>query len=411
MFNVHHKKIRIGRTLPPAASPIPLLTIVLALPTFLKPNLLDNQFEHEICQDFKSKYCFLLSSGKAALALILRALKQIHPDRDQVLLPAFTCYSVPSAVKRSGLKIKLCDLAPSSFDFDKEKLKEIIAEDKQKRRILCALPTHLFGCPADVAGIQAIIGPDIPIIEDAAQAMGETWNGRKIGALGDIGFFSLGRGKALSTMEGGAIITNREDLATIIKSLAVPLTGYNSADILKLIIKTFLTTCLQSPSLFWLPKALPFVKLGETLWEPDFSLRPLSAFHIKLARGWQKRLARHRRARKMNCTYWQTRLPENLKKVCWATDISMIRFPVLMQSREQRDFALIQSEQLGLGLMPAYPTSIHKIIQLTDEFSNQQFPRAEDFCNRLLTIPVHEYIKLRDNERIHSLLMNCRELY
>ncbi len=404
------KKIRIGRTLPPAAAPIPLLDIILSLPACLKPNFLDNQFSHEVCQDFQSKYCFLQSSGKAALTLILLALKQIYPNRDQVILPAFTCYSVPSAVKRSGLKIKLCDLAPSSFDFDKEKLKEIIDKNKQNKKILCALPTHLFGCPADVTGIRAIVGPDIPIIEDAAQAMGETWKDNKLGTLGDIGFFSLGRGKALSTMEGGVIITNRKDLAERIKSLTGSMNGYNSADILKFTIKTFLTTFLQSPSLFWFPKALPFLKLGETLWEPDFSLSPLSAFHIKLARGWQKRLARHRRARKKNCTYWQMRLPENLTQVCCETDISMIRFPVLMQTREQRDFALIQSEQLGLGLMPAYPTAIHKIIQLTNEFSNQQFPQAEDLSKRLLTIPVHEYIKSDDNEKIRSLLKDCKEL-
>jgi dTDP-4-amino-4,6-dideoxygalactose transaminase len=262
-----------------------------------------------------------------------------------------------------------------------------------------------------VVEIQAIVGPDIPIIEDAAQAMGETCNDHKLGTLGDVGFFSLGRGKALSTMEGGAIITNSEDLAEIIKSLTVSMSGYNSADILKSTIKTLLTTFLQSPSLFWFPKALPFLKLGETLWEPDFSLNPLSAFHIKLAKGWQKRLAHHRQARKTNCAYWQMRLPENLTQVCCETDISMIRFPVLMQTRKQRDFALIQSEKLGLGLMPAYPTAIHKITQLTNEFSDQQFPQAEDLCNRLLTIPVHEYVRPKDNERIRSLLTDCKELY
>jgi dTDP-4-amino-4,6-dideoxygalactose transaminase len=265
--------------------------------------------------------------------------------------------------------------------------------------------------PADVIGIQAIVGPDIPIIEDAAQAMGEIWNGNKLGTLGDIGFYSLGRGKALSTMEGGIIITNREDLAERIKSLTVSMTGCNSAEILKCAIKTFLTTFLQNPWLFWFPKALPFLKLGETLWEPDFSLSPLSAFHIKLAKGWQKRLARHRRARKRNCTYWRMRLPKNLTQVGCTTDISMIRFPVLMQSREQRDFALIQSEQLGLGLMLAYPTPIHHIRQLANEFSDQKFPEAEDVCNRLLTIPVHEYVRPEDNERIHSILIECKKLF
>jgi len=123
--------MRIGRTLPPAASPIPLIDILRAFPACLHPNSPVSRFEREIRQEFDSKYCFLLSSGKAALTIILLALKKIYPDRSQVVIPAFTCYSVPAAVKRAGLKIRLCDLAPSSLDLDQQQLKKIIAKDKQ----------------------------------------------------------------------------------------------------------------------------------------------------------------------------------------------------------------------------------------------------------------------------------------
>ena len=396
--------MRIGRTLPPAASPIPLSDIFRALPACLRPDALDNQFAHEITQEYGSKYCFLLSSGKAALTLSLLALQKIYPGRDQVVLPAFTCYSVPAAVKRAGLQVRLCDLAPSSLDFDQGQLKDIIAEDKQKKRILCVLATHLFGCPADFTGIRTILGSETPIIEDAAQAMGETLNNGKLGTLGEIGFFSLGRGKALSTMEGGIIVTDRDDLAEIIRSLIVPLTGYSVPDILKLAFKTVVTTILQYPWLFWLPKALPFLRLGETMYEPDFSLRRLSFFHVKLARNWLNRLERHRRARKKNINYWQKRLPAAFSHVCRKTDISMIRLPILAQTREQRDRILKQSEQQGSGIMPAYPTTINMVPELVDEFSGQYYPQAEEVCNRLLTIPVHEYVQDRDNKRIRSLL-------
>ena len=126
--------MRFGRTLPPAASPIPRIDIFRALPACLRPGATDGHLTQEIMREYGSKYCFLLSSGKAALTLSLLALKKIYPERDQVVIPAFTCYSVPAAVKRAGLQIRLCDLAPSSLDFDKEQLQGIIAEDKQEKK-------------------------------------------------------------------------------------------------------------------------------------------------------------------------------------------------------------------------------------------------------------------------------------
>ena len=192
--------MRIGRTLPPAAAPIPLYDILRAVPFGFTLPSHHNHLEKELIEEFGQKYCFLVSSGKAALTLILTALKDLYPQRTEVLIPAFTCYSVPAAIKKAGLRVKLCDMAPSSLDFDKDHLQKIISADRQEKKLLCVLVTHLFGCPADYSGIQKIVGSDIPIIEDAAQAMGEKLNGKKLGTLADAGFFSLGRGKVLSTM-------------------------------------------------------------------------------------------------------------------------------------------------------------------------------------------------------------------
>lgn len=406
---VSNKIMRIGRTLPPAAAPIPLIDIIRALPDCFYHNSQDNNFKQEIKRDFNIKHCFLLSSGKAALTIILLALKKKYPDRNQVIIPAFTCYSVPAAIKRAGLQISLCDLAPSSLNFDKGMLRRIIAEDKQKTKILCILPTHLFGCPANIDGIRTIVGPELPIIEDAAQAMGETVNSKKLGTLGDIGFFSLGRGKALSTTEGGVIVTDRDDLANIVKQLTVSLTEYDEPGNLLEVLKTILTTILQNPSLFWLPKALPFLKLGETLYEPDFSLSQLTAFHTALAKNWQKRLGRHQRARNRNVTYWQKVLPEIFIQPCCLTDINMIRLPILVQTREQKDCILRESERHGLGMMAAYPTPINRIPELANEFVGQTYAQAEISCSCILTIPVHEYVRNKDNERIYSLLTDFME--
>jgi len=110
--------MRIGRTLPPAATPITLKAFVSGILGIFRGRRELHRFESELKQDFGAKHCFLVSSGKAAFTLILLALKELSPDRDEVLIPAFTCYSVPSAVIRAGLKIRLCDLDANRFDFD-----------------------------------------------------------------------------------------------------------------------------------------------------------------------------------------------------------------------------------------------------------------------------------------------------
>ncbi len=396
----------IGRTLPPAAAPIPLRTILRAFSTGLTiANQDAGEFEKALKQYFGSTHCFLLSSGKAALWLILTALKELYPGRNEVLIPAFNCYSVPAAINKAGLQIKLCDLAPSSLDFNQEQLKAIISANRNKQKILCVLATHLFGCPADLTAIQTIVGPDIPVVEDAAQATGEKLDGQQLGTIGDVGFFSLGRGKSLSTVEGGIIITSRDDLAKKVASVLDNLPEYSKRAIIQLAFKALVTSILQYPSLFWLPKSLPFLRLGETIYDENFSLYKISSFQRKLAWNWQKRLDRHRKARMINLERWRDRLPHNRILACQKKLVggSMIRFPLLARNSEERNH-LVFNKQGSLGIMPGYPTPINEIPKIKQQFTGQQYPNAQDICNRLFTIPVHELLNDDDNKKLFSLM-------
>ncbi|HFD32707.1 MAG TPA: aminotransferase DegT [Gammaproteobacteria bacterium] len=396
--------VRIGRTLPPAAAPIPLSTVLRALPSCFRPENAEFLLEKEIKQKFGQPYCFLVSSGKAALTLILKALHKLYPDRDEVLIPAFTCYSVPAAIKRAGLQVKLCDTGSHSLDFDKEQLKKLIQADKKEKKILCVLVTHLFGCPADFTAIKQIVGEDIPLVEDAAQAMGTEINGRKIGSLGDVGFFSLGRGKALSTIEGGVIISKRPDLGTELNSLIKDLEIYTFSNKIKLVVKAIITTLLQHPVLFWFPKALPFLRLGETLYEDDFPLRRLSPVQRGLAKNWPIRLKKHQKTRKNNIIFWEKHLPEILSFIdSYRQSSNLIRLPVLARSKKERDVLCSRSERHGLGVMATYPTPINEIPEIAGEFSGRKFPNAQKLADCLMTLPVHEYMTEKDRLKILHL--------
>lgn len=398
--------MRIGRTIPPAAAPIPWKNILKTALFCLSNSTKNAAFEAELKSYFGVKYCFLLSSGKGALTLILQSLHDLSPEKTEVLIPAFTCYSVPASIKNAGLNIKLCDLNTETLDFDRENLHTIITAEKGK--LLCVVPTHLFGIPADIPSCREVVPADVAIIEDAAQAMGNEWQGRKLGTIGDVGFFSLGRGKALSAIEGGIIVTDRDDIGEALKKRFALLPEYTAGEKLKLLIKSILTNFFLPPALFWFPKSLPFLHLGETIYEPNFTIQKLSSLHALLAQNWESRLLRYQNIRKTNTTSFLSFGQNTPKTVLfpWRTPKdSLIRLPALATSKKRRDDVISSAAQLGKGIMPPYPSPINEIPDLIDEFHNLDFPKAKLLSDRMLTIPTHNYMQQKDYQHIHNLLL------
>ena len=397
--------MRVGRTLPPAAATIGWLDFVAGLGAQAEGAPAVHRLEAELSAYFGVRYCFLVSSGKAALALILLSLKDLHPDRDEVMVPAFTCYSVASSIVRAGLRARLCDVNQAGLDFDPAKL---AAEVPRSERLLAVIPTHLYGVPADVARVRQFVGKrPITVIEDAAQAMGGNSQEGKLGTLGDVGFFSLGRGKAFSTVEGGVILTNREDLALALRARIQNLPGYGAVALSALIAKAVALVALLHPLLFWIPRSLPFLRLGETLFERDFPLQRLSAFQAGLARNWQRRLETMRDARRRNVQQWLALLDDLgerdlgiLRKPCPAA----VRFPLRIADPKHRAVLLQRSASEGAGIAPGYPQAINRLADLAGAVQARDCATAERVARELVTLPTHAYVSKRDVARVRRLL-------
>jgi perosamine synthetase len=382
----------IGRTLPPAASPIGWGNLASGLLGILRGDRLIEQFAAELRTYFAQRHCFLVSSGKAALTLILQALRERHPHRTEVIIPAYTCYSVPSAIVRAGLQIKLCDLADNRLDFDFQLLRKML----NSKKLLAVLPTHLFGLPADVERLKRIIDdPAVMVVEDAAQSIGAEWRGKKLGTLGDVGFFSLGRGKAISTVEGGIIITNDDDLAQNIQKQIDKLGGYGGLEVFKLILYGVALNALLTPALFWIPKGLPFLRLGETIFNPRFSMKKMTAFQAGLAKNWVPRLRQLRRIRRDNIRKWITILDRSFCPFvdCRIGDLpELIRLPVLLPDFVERERFLGKRDRQSFGIAIAYPEAVSGIPECAEQFIGQAFPVAMRIAQRLITLPVHQYL-------------------
>ncbi len=392
------------RTLPPAAVPIPWNNIFHSFLTLFNTSEVSKiQFQEELQSYFDMKHCHLISSGQAAFTLILKALHRLSPERDEVVIPAFTCFSVPAAIKKAGLKITLCDLDIETLDFNQEMLKEIAHKDKNKQKLLCVVPTHLFGLPADVKSCRAIFHNDIAIVEDAAQAMGNEINGFKLGSSGDIGFFSLGRGKALSAIEGGIIITNREDINRLLAEEIGALPEYSSFEKFNLLVKSLLITLFQQPNLFWLPKSLPFLQLGETHYKPDVKLKKISNIQCCMAKNWRKRLKlqqQHRQEAIRGYVYNNLTKIKDLIFPALEDNLPLIRLPGLIRDQSIRNQVLSESEIYGFGIMPSYPKPISEIDEITRDFSYKNYPIAKKICDQVVTFPTHAYTSNTDIKNI-----------
>jgi len=403
--------MRIGRTIPPAASPIHPYDILMGVRGLLRGRFEIDDFKLELKKHFRVRHCFLLSSGKAALSIILVALKQLFPNRNEVLIPAFTCYSVPSAIVRAGLKVRLCDVNPETLDFNFADLQKITKNNNNLIAIVCP---HLFGLPADIAKVLAIAGDSqITVIEDAAQAMG----GPHLGTIGDIGFFSLGRGKAVSAVEGGIIITNSDIIAEKIEQAMHDVALQSTASHTKLLAYALALSVLTNPSLFWLPKLIPGLKLGETIYDPYFPIKPFSQFQAGLARNWSKRVAVFQVKRQQHELYWRDVLrgfpwlrPTLIRRESPGKTFPLLRLPVLVQRSSLRDALLEVSEKKGLGIMITYPKSIDMIEELEFEHKDEKFPGAHECVKRLVTFPVHAFVSKKDRRRIVNILNMFKDL-
>lgn len=363
---------------------------------------------------FGVRRIFLVSSGTAALTVALRALKSLAPRRE-VVIPAYTCFSVPAAVLKAGLQVKLCDINPATFDFDHGLLERALSEDT-----LCVVAHHLFGIPSDIQRLRALCRPrGIFVVEDAAQAMGIESNGRKLGTLGDIGVFSLGRGKQITCGSGGIIATGSDHIAEAIDREWRTLESPSAIKALRDLAQLVVMAIFIRPSLYWIPAALPFLHLGQTRFPRHVPVERLSGINAGVLRNWRNRLVESNRIRSRSAEYFcrclvrlkpdttapWVRLKPDTTGVAGPTlahepSHPYLRLPIFAETPGDRDRINLLSQQRGLGLSVAYPTPINEIPEISRLFGGQRFPAARRVAEHILTLPTHHWLSEQDKRAI-----------
>ena len=163
-------------------------------------------FEKNIAQFLDVKYAVAINSGTSALYASLLSLN--IKSGDEVIVPSFSFTATASAVVATGATPVFVDISSSNYNVDISLIKSNIT-----KKTKAIIPVHLYGHPVDVDLIAEITSPDhIAIIEDGAQSLGSSINGKKCGTLGNLGCTSLYPTKVITSGEGGVITTKDETL-------------------------------------------------------------------------------------------------------------------------------------------------------------------------------------------------------
>ncbi len=164
------------------------------------------QFEHEFARFCDSNHAISANSGTSALHLALLGMG-VQPD-DEILIPTLTFVATANAVKYCGARPVLIDVEPRTMNIDPQRI-----EEKITPRTRGMIVVHLYGHPANMDPILEIAKRrGLFVIEDAAEAHGALYKGRKVGGLADIGTFSFFGNKIMTTGEGGMVTVGNEDL-------------------------------------------------------------------------------------------------------------------------------------------------------------------------------------------------------
>lgn len=171
------------------------------------------QFEEKFASHVGRKYGIAVSNGSVALDAAVAALGLTAGD--EVILPSFTIISCAAAIVRAGAKPVLVDSDPLTWNLDVAQITPKITP-----RTRAIMVVHIYGLPVDMDGVLAVAQKHgLKIIEDAAEAHGQTYRQRPCGSFGDLSTFSFYPNKHLTTGEGGMIVTDDPQLAERCRSL------------------------------------------------------------------------------------------------------------------------------------------------------------------------------------------------
>jgi dTDP-4-amino-4,6-dideoxygalactose transaminase len=365
-----------------------------------------DRLQETLRQRFGIRHCVLTSTGRAGLTLLLRAMRRLAPaDRSDVILPSYTCFSVAASVVKAGLRPRLVDVSTSTLDFAPDQL-----ERADLSRALAIVATNLYGMPNDLPAISEVATRHgVFVIDDAAQAMGASVGGRWSGTWGTAGLFSFDKGKNVSSIDGGAVVTSHDDLAAALNEETAGLPSPGMTESAVGVAKALAYFVLLRPWLYWIPHRIPQLELGKTVFTTEFPLeRPMRPL-VALGVGMMDRLDELTRTRIANATA----LLDGLRAIPGLRTIAptagaapvYLRMPILIDDLDVRRRVFERLDAAGSGATGSYPTSLADIAEVGDVLAEASAVGGGRYvAEHIVTLPTHAFVSAADVTRTITAL-------
>ncbi|MEM3392680.1 MAG: DegT/DnrJ/EryC1/StrS family aminotransferase [Candidatus Bathyarchaeia archaeon] len=329
------------------------------------------EFEKAFASYIGVKYAIAVSSGTAALHAALMAL-DLKP-KDEIILPSLTFPAAAEAVVLAGATPVFVDINESTYCIDIEGIEEAITKNTK-----AIIPVHLYGLPADMDPIMELAeSKDIVVIEDAAQAHGALYKGRKVGSIGDIGCFSFYATKNMTTGEGGMITTNNKEYAEALR--AIRNHGESRANWSTRLGHNYRMSEIQA--------ALGIVQL-----------KKLPEFLEKRRRNAKKLTEELNDLNKLI-------LPDEPEGFTHAWNLYTVRVKGVNATKRNKIVAKLKEK--GINAAVYYETPTHLLpfyANINNNYKERNLSKTEKIVHQIFSLPVHPKVSLEDIEYISKNL-------
>lgn len=381
--------------LPPAYSPLTGAALLRGAAAALGGGRGPSAALRRITEAFDPAGARLTDSGTSALRLALEAAGRAGCV--PVAVPAYGCYDLVSATRGAAVSVVYYDLDPSTLGPDPRSLARAIESGARSVLLAC-----LFGIPIDVDALKGSLDADTLVIEDAAQGVGGAFAGRPIGALGDLSVLSFARGKGRTGGGGGALLAFGDRGAELLSGVAEPTRPRGDAAVVARAVAQWAFT---RPSLYGLPRRLPFLRLGETLYREPRPVAGMSRAVAAILEATWEAAEREGEVRRQRGRDYASALGGvagvALVRTPPGSTAGYLRFPILIESALDAGTA---QRAARVGMAAGYPRVLPSVRPGDRDRVVDEAPGAHLLARRLWTLPTHRWVRDRDVDRIVRLL-------
>jgi dTDP-4-amino-4,6-dideoxygalactose transaminase len=208
-------------------------------------------------------------------------------------------------------------------------------------------------------------------------------------------------------MQGGVITTNSDVIAKILLQKSSELKCHGITGTFISILKSSLYSVFMYPRFYWIPQHLNFLKLGDTVFNLNFKIKQIDSFTCALGIVMLEQIAKITlvRTEKGDLIFQKLSRFRNYLLMNSLNSSYLLRFPLLMKNKEQKESLLSELKLCGIGATGMYPAPLNFFKDTKKYFNgDDQYKNAQSFSERILTLPLHDFVTEKDVDKIRDVM-------